>query len=324
MKTIIIGAGFAGLAAAYFAAQRGDEVEVWDPKGPGGGASGVAAGLLHKYGGVRSRATQGTEEAFEAAEQLLAAVGGGVVAGRGLLRIWRGARQERAFRLLAKRYGDVELREGGIWIPSAYVIDCKRYCEELLRASGAKLRLQRAEHLDLDADQIIVTAGWETTQLVDVPIKPVKGQLVRFAWPSDRPPLPHAMGGGGYIVMAPDGKSVLAGATFEHDFVTTEPTDDAPTMILEKVGYLVPGLDQMPILEVMSGVRCITDDRLPLAFRHSDKVSVICALGSKGLLWHALLGKRGCVIHDASNGENHEKNSPFSRVPTSRMPADDT
>lgn len=45
MRIAIIGAGFSGLAAAwYFLQQPHLEVTVFDKKGIGGGASGVAAG----------------------------------------------------------------------------------------------------------------------------------------------------------------------------------------------------------------------------------------------------------------------------------------
>ncbi|HRD55095.1 MAG TPA: FAD-dependent oxidoreductase, partial [Parachlamydiaceae bacterium] len=50
MKIAIIGAGFAGLATAWHLLQHQDkiplEVTIFDSSGFGGGASGIAAGLL--------------------------------------------------------------------------------------------------------------------------------------------------------------------------------------------------------------------------------------------------------------------------------------
>ena len=50
----VVGAGFAGIAAAWHLMQQGSqvgptEVHLWDVAGLAGGASGAAAGLLHPF-----------------------------------------------------------------------------------------------------------------------------------------------------------------------------------------------------------------------------------------------------------------------------------
>lgn len=51
MNIAIIGAGFSGLALAYFLLQSSAHVTLFDAVGIGGGASGIATGLLHPYPG---------------------------------------------------------------------------------------------------------------------------------------------------------------------------------------------------------------------------------------------------------------------------------
>ncbi len=54
MKIAIIGAGFAGLAGAYYLSEH-FQVTLFDLKGIGGGASGISSGLLHPYPGEKGR-----------------------------------------------------------------------------------------------------------------------------------------------------------------------------------------------------------------------------------------------------------------------------
>lgn len=73
----VLGAGFAGVATAFHLLQQGSlynpvHVQIFDPAGIAGGASGAAAGLLHPFS-PRGRPLWAAEEAIPAAEQLLAA-----------------------------------------------------------------------------------------------------------------------------------------------------------------------------------------------------------------------------------------------------------
>ena len=70
MRIAIIGAGFAGLASAYYLSEYFD-VTLFDQKGIGGGASGISSGLLHPYPGEQGRRSWHADEALAAARELL-------------------------------------------------------------------------------------------------------------------------------------------------------------------------------------------------------------------------------------------------------------
>ena len=70
MKIAIIGAGFAGLAAAYYLSEN-FQVTLFDLKGIGGGASGISSGLLHPYPGEKGRRSWHAAKALEATRELL-------------------------------------------------------------------------------------------------------------------------------------------------------------------------------------------------------------------------------------------------------------
>ena len=70
MSIAIIGAGFAGLAAAYHLSEN-FQVVLYDKKGIGGGASGISSGLLHPYPGEKGRRSWHASEALEATRELL-------------------------------------------------------------------------------------------------------------------------------------------------------------------------------------------------------------------------------------------------------------
>src|SRR4051794_38558010 len=78
MQIAIIGAGFAGLAAAWTLLHskihsQKVQVTLFDEVGIGAGASGVAAGLMHPYTNAHSKLNREGYEGFEASMQLLTA-----------------------------------------------------------------------------------------------------------------------------------------------------------------------------------------------------------------------------------------------------------
>src|SRR3990167_8526020 len=72
MKAAVIGAGFGGLALCWHLLERGISVDLYDQKGVGAGASGVASGLLHPYAGEDLKRSWRADLALQEARDLLA------------------------------------------------------------------------------------------------------------------------------------------------------------------------------------------------------------------------------------------------------------
>ena len=75
LNCAIIGAGFSGLALCYYLLEKGQKVTVFDGKGIGGEASGIASGLVHPYPGKEARLSWKGQEAMQASKDLFAIVG---------------------------------------------------------------------------------------------------------------------------------------------------------------------------------------------------------------------------------------------------------
>jgi len=73
MKIAIVGGGFSGLSVAWhFLQQSNYKVTLFEKKKIGGGASGIAAGLVHPYVGEQGRRSVFASEGMKAAKELIA------------------------------------------------------------------------------------------------------------------------------------------------------------------------------------------------------------------------------------------------------------
>jgi glycine oxidase len=126
---------------------------------------------------------------------------------------------------------------------------------------------------------IIVAAGHHTGALTGLPIRPVKGQVLRLR--GEPGLLTHVIDGAAdgrhvYLVPRADGE-VVVGATQE------ERTDRAPTAggvhdLLRAALDLVPGLAEHELTEVTVGHRPGTPDNAPiLGFLDDDRRVVVAA-----------------------------------------------
>jgi glycine oxidase len=109
---------------------------------------------------------------------------------------------------------------------------------------------------------------------VDVPVRPVKGQLLRLR-PTARqaedgePPLIGCVVrfDGGYLVPRGDGCIVLGATTEERGF-DTEVTALATYELLRDAAEVVPGVLELAIDETLAGLRPATPDNAPLLGEH--------------------------------------------------------
>jgi glycine oxidase len=121
----------------------------------------------------------------------------------------------------------------------------------------------------LAAGQVVVAAGAWVEQIqglppaARVPVRPVKGQLLRLRDPAGPGLLQRVVRfGGGYIVPRADGRYVL-GATVEERGYGLRATVGGIHQLLRDAHELVPGVSELEIDEVCVGLRPGTPDNVP-------------------------------------------------------------
>lgn len=325
MHVAIIGTGFCGLAVAWHLLNHKPcfpnlTVRLFDSKGIGQGASGIAAGLLHPYAGAHAKLNWRGQEGFQATKDLLnvasQALGRIVTAKKpGILRLALNGEQQEDFQLCAERYShdtqwlDVSACQSlapgcapapGLWIKPGLTVYSSLYLQGLWQActiQGAQFEQQMITSLqDLqDFDFTIVTTGAETLRLPELSnlsINRVKGQVLELAWPQHLEPLTCPLNSHVYILMTETQTSCLVGATYEKGYQEALPNIEiAQKEILPKVFELFPPLEDASILNCYAGMRAVTLQHRPLLQRLSPSQWLLTGMGSKGLLYHALFAK---------------------------------
>ncbi|HEV8051199.1 MAG TPA: FAD-dependent oxidoreductase [Parachlamydiaceae bacterium] len=316
MRIAILGAGFCGLAAAWFLTQKGNhDITIFDPRGIGKGASGVAAGLLHAYAGSQAKKNIRADEGLAATHRLLkvseTALNEPVIASTGLIRLAVSQKQKEDFANIASLYPDVhwltveecQLKLGieeahpGIFIDSAVVIDCEKYLQGLWKActqsnvafeKKAILSLSELKHFD----KILVTMGAAVKSLPELnalKVTPIKGQVLEMQWPPGMPPLRLPISSQAYVLMQNDEKKCISGATYERNFQSEDPDlTTAVEEILPKLQTFLPAMTSSLIVGCRAGVRASAPRHQPLMQKIDEKSWVLTGMGSKGLLYHAL------------------------------------
>jgi glycine oxidase len=121
----------------------------------------------------------------------------------------------------------------------------------------------------VQAGQVVLAAGAWSEQIdglphdARVPVRPVKGQIVRLRDPAGPGLLRRVLRfGGGYLVPREDGRYVL-GATLEERGFELAPTAGGVYELLRDAHELVPGISELEIEELSVGLRPGTPDNGP-------------------------------------------------------------
>lgn len=320
IKIAIVGAGLAGLATALHLKIRAKETEVvlFDHEGIGGGASGIAAGLLHPYGGAHAKLNWQGQEGLEATKELLIvaseALGEPVADFSGILRIAVTEEQQSYYHQSAQKNSELqwlnadetqERIEGishlpSIFVPSGITVNSPLYLQGLWKACealGVDLSREKVHLLEeLDRfDYVIVTVGaaiQQFSQLKHLVVTQVKGQLLKLRWPKNLKPLPCSISSQMYVAMHSDGESCICGSTYERDFTSSHPDlEVAKKEIFPKLSSFLPSLVEEEVLDCYSGIRASIPGHKPLIKQIDNRLFVYTGLGSKGLLYHALFAR---------------------------------
>lgn len=162
----------------------------------------------------------------------------------------------------------------------------------------------------IEASHLIVTAGIKSKEFdfwKDLPLHPVKGQVAIFEC-LDEFPYDSAVSALGYFASL-DSKFFVAGSTYEHNFEHENTDEKGLNYIQDRMLRVMPKLkDKFKLVDQWSGVRASTPDRMPIIGPHPTikNCSVFAGLGSKGLLYSALLG-RELAQHLINSGKLSEE-----------------
>jgi len=324
MKVAIIGAGFCGLAVAWNLFNQFPSsnlnVTLFDSKKIGEGTSGIAAGLLHPYAGLHAKLNWRGVEAFEESRVLLKLAANHskeeVIADNlGILRLASTLQQQIDYQkspALLDPYvawlNEQECQEKvsgcivspALWIKNGLTVYCEKYLQGLWGAcetKGARFQQHSVASLaELDNySLVIITAGALSTtfeETKNIPLNIVKGQVLELSWPTHLPPLSYALNSQAYIVMKQDNKSCLVGSSYERANLTTDVDLKIATKeILPKAIHLLPSLKDSEIICGYAGLRAVTPNHLPFFREIKKNCWILTGMGSKGLLYHALMAK---------------------------------
>jgi glycine oxidase len=309
----VVGGGVIGLAVAGAAARAGWSVRVH--RDGRRGASWVAGGMLAPH----SEAWPGEDallrlglqslrlwhEAFAdtlpadvitARGSLVVAVDGADVADLRTVADWLSAQGHPVVPERAAREVEPLLARGirhGFRAPTELAVD-NRAVMDALAAAGERLGVQWAGPVsDLatvdDADAVVIANGIDAPALwPGLPIRPVKGEVLRLRWRKGCLPAPQrvirARVHGRQVYLVPRADGVVIGATqYEHGR-DTAPTVSGARDLLDDACAVAPGLGEYELAEYAAGLRPMTPDNLPLVQRLDARTLVAAGHGRNGFL----------------------------------------
>ena len=192
-------------------------------------------------------------------------------------------------------------RSPGALEPYRFVLAAIRAAER----NGAKIVQRRAtglltdgtrctgvtlENGRIDAGVVVLAMGPWTQQAsewcgVDIPVKPLKGQILRLR--SREKPLVLAVNyKGSYVATKPDG-IIWAGTTEEEAGFNEGITAAARDSIMEDFLKMIPGMREAELVQQTACLRPLSADGLPIVDKVTgwDNLYVATGAGRKGILW---------------------------------------
>jgi len=305
VNIVIIGAGVAGLGIGWRLLQAGCAVTILERAQPATGASWAAAGMLAVTAELEeaAEAERGLAQRSHAlwpgfAAELEVASGRRVFLSRvGALLLAADAAELEVMR--AREQGDIRVlgrdqarglvpllgdaTVGGLWSPHEAHVDNRALGEALtiafLKAGGVLNPTEAAVTIEpgpavrtpykiYGADAVVVAAGAWSALLADIPIQPVKGEVIALAPPPGAVlPVPVVWGESVYCVPRPhlgEGGRLLIGATVQEEGFDTSPTPEGRDQLWGAGRRLMPSLKDWLLADHWAGLRPKSPDGLPL------------------------------------------------------------
>jgi glycine oxidase len=161
-------------------------------------------------------------------------------------------------------------------VPGDGAVDPRKLVAALsdaVEAAGGEIRRERVtDPGTLPARQVVVAAGAWSGRLGALPVRPVKGQIMRLRDPRGEELVTRTIRTReGYLVPRGEGRYVL-GATVEERGWDTAPTAGATHELIRDLAEVVPGVLELEIEELGAGLRPGTPDNLPIIGEHGGVV----------------------------------------------------
>jgi glycine oxidase len=308
---VIVGGGIVGLSIAWRCRQRGLDVTVLDAGGDRG-AWYAAAGMLAATGEssfgqdaltqlMLDSAGRWPGFAAELCRETGIDVGYGPAGTLGVAltaddlaeaqRLWA---YRRGLGLRVSPLGPSVLRDlepaltprlrGGALAPDDHQVDPRRVVAALRAALGGAVVRRQVEEVPA-GDTVVVAAGTGTAALTGLPVRPVKGLVLRLR--GEPGLLRHVVNGYAdgrhvYLVPRPDGE-VIVGATQEERADSTV-TAGGVLELLRAATDLVPELAELALAETVVRHRPATPDNAPLLGPHDGGTIVAAGHHRNGVL----------------------------------------
>jgi glycine oxidase len=163
---------------------------------------------------------------------------------------------------------------------------------EALAAHCERLDVQWASPVDVlptDVDAVVIANGIDAPSLwPGLPIRPVKGEVLRLRWRRGCMPVPQrvirARVHGRQVYLVPRADGVVVGATqYEHGR-DTAPAVTGVRELLDDACAVMPSLGEYEFAECAAGLRPMTPDGLPIVERVDERVLVAAGHGRNGFL----------------------------------------
>jgi tRNA 5-methylaminomethyl-2-thiouridine biosynthesis bifunctional protein len=319
LSVAIIGAGIAGAAVARAFRAARCRVDVFDAKGPAGGASGNAAALVApRLDAGEAAPSRFFARAFARARQLILQDRPGSVIGQGSLQLAQAPRDRSRFERLAQSRlfepGELNLVEphdtasrlGGeavsaLDISSSLIVRpvdlVSHWCGSVQQVEVAGLERSGdgwllkgpSNQIIARSDVVVVCAGLNSQLFAPLNLRAVRGQL---EWATDTEWSHEAASFGGYVIPAPDG--LVFGATHDRDDEGLDSREQDRLRNLQLMAPLQSKMDAALIgatVTSRASIRAASQDQNPVAGEVAPGLYVLTGLGSRGFCSAPILGE---------------------------------
>ena len=205
---------------------------------------------------------------------------------------------------MGKLYGDVHSYHSSLplfHISSGFTINTSEYLQSLwkfCKKYNATLICQKIISLkelhNFDHIVLAMGSGIEKFDVIDnYSLDFVKGQIL-YSNIKSICHIPMSCIAKGYIAQVPN-SNIHLGSTYEHNFTQTDfSLEEAQENIIGKLIPYFPWVEEVPICGGHAAVRvCNKRHYFPVFDKISPRLSLMTAMGSRGLLYHAIMGLRG-------------------------------